>query len=272
MCRLLEVSPAGFYSWLKRPESQHDRDDRRLAMLVRAAHETGRRTYGSPRIHAAMAASGVRISRKRVMRLMQEQGLRARIRRRYVKTTDSTQTTNIAPNLLNREFTALAPNRRWVGDVTYLKTPGAPLYLAAIVDLFSRRVVGWAVSVHNDTDLALKALQRAILLRAPGADLMHHTDRGSPYASAAYRAVLAEYGFDRSMSRAGECYDNAAMESWFHTLKVELGESFESVPDAIRKLFDYIEIFYNGKRLHSTLGYVSPREFERRHALAGSTV
>jgi transposase InsO family protein len=263
MCRVLRVSRAGFYAWLKRPPSAREREDRRLAVLVRAAHAEGRQAYGSPRVHAALVADGVHVSRKRVIRLMQEQGLRGRGRRRFVVTTDSENAENIAPNLLDRDFTATAPNQKWAGDVTFLKTPDGWLYLAVILDLFSRFVVGWAVSPVNDRDLAARALDAAVLRRAPPDGLLHHTDRGSPYASHDYTKALKKLGFRLSMSRSGNCYDNAVVESFNSTLKLELGEEFASQPDATRQLFDFIDVFYNGKRLHSSLGYLSPLAFER---------
>ncbi len=266
MCRVLLVSPAGFYAWRRRPESARAVENRRLAVQIRAAHEKGRQVYGSPRVHAALAADGVRVSRKRVARLMRDQGLRGRGRRQFVRTTDSSNAENIAPNILNREFKATAPNEKWVGDVTYLRTPGGWLYLAVILDIYSRFAVGWALSTVNDRHLARRALDAAVVRRAPPEGLLHHTDQGSPYASGDYAKALRDLGFEASMSRRGNCYDNAVMESFFNTLKVELGERFESAPDAERKLFDYIEVFYNGVRIHTSIGFLSPRAFERAGA------
>jgi transposase InsO family protein len=263
MCRALRVSPSGYYAWLERPESARRREDQRLGVLVRAAHARSRETYGSPRIHAALAAQGIHLSRKRVIRLMQEQELRGRGRRRFVQTTDSTNAENIAPNLLDRDFVATAPNQKWVGDVTYLRTPEGWLYLAVILDLFSRAVVGWALSPVNDRHLARRALDAAVQRRSPPAGLLHHTDQGSPYASEDYTAELRALGFRPSMSRRANCYDNAVVESFFNTLKAELGEAFDSGPAAQRELFDFIEVFYNGERLHTSLGNKSPRDFER---------
>lgn len=263
LCRALEVSPSGYYAWRKRPQSAHDVEDERLKVLVHEAHQRGRRHYGSPRVHRALAKQGVRVSRKRVVRLMQEEGLVGRPRRRFKHTTDSNHTLPVAPNLLAREFEAERPNQRWVGDTTELVTPMGKLYLAAILDLYSRFVVGWALSAVNDRHLTLKALEMAIKRRCPDAGLLHHSDQGSTYASADYRDVLTEHGIVCSMSRRGNCLDNAAMESWNSTLKSELGEHFEGSADAKAKLFDYIEVFYNQVRLHSSLGYVSPAEFER---------
>jgi transposase InsO family protein len=273
MCRHLGISTSGFFAWRKRPESQRAREDRRLAVLVREAHDISRQNYGSPRIHEDLKqAQKIRISRKRVIRLMRAQGLKGKIRRRWVKTTDSRHDLPVAPNLLSRNFEASAPNQRWVGDITYLRSPEGWLYLAAVLDLHSRMIVGWAVSAVIDRHLVITALDAALLRRAPGAGLLHHSDQGSQYASEDYQDVLEANGFTCSMSRRGDCYDNAAMESWFGTLKTELGEAFESHADARRKLFDYIEVFYNQKRRHSSIGFVSPAEFERRFSDSADVV
>jgi transposase InsO family protein len=233
---------------------------------VRESFERSRKTYGSPRILRDLDAEGEHISRKRVMRLMQEQGLVARVRRRYKCTTMSDHDQPVAPNLLARRFEAEAPNQRWVGDTTELRVgESGRLFLAAILDLFSRFVVGWALSAVNDRHLVLKALEMALRRRCPDGGLLHHSDQGSPYASEDYQKVLDAYGITCSMSRRGNCYDNAAMESWFSTYKSERGERFESYAEAKDKSFDYIEVFYNVQRRHSTLGYLTPAEFERRH-------
>ena len=264
LCRVMQVSKAGYYAWKARPECAHACEDRRIGVLVNEAHERSRRTYGSPRIHAELKAQGVRVSRKRVIRTMRQHGLRGKVRRSYVKTTDSTHGLATAPNTLDRDFTAAAPNERWVGDVTFLRTPDGWLYLAVILDLYSRMVVGWATSETNDRHLVLNALDQGLRRRRPGTGLLHHTDRGSTYASDDYQAALDKAGIVCSMSRKGNCWDNAAMESWFGTMKTELGEVFESATDADRLLFDFIEVFYNQQRRHSSLGYESPGAFERR--------
>jgi transposase InsO family protein len=266
LCRALRVSRQGFYAWRRRPPSKHATRDLRLAVLVREAHVNSRRTYGSPRVHAELRAQGEKVSRKRVIRLMQEQELQARQRKRYKHTTDSDHDDPIAPNLLDRQFTALAPNQRWVGDTTELLIGDhrAKLYLAAILDLFSRMVVGWALSAVNDRKLCLRALEMAVKRRCPEAGLLHHSDRGGTYTSEDYQKALAAHGIVCSMSGTGDCYDNAAMESWFSTFKTELGEHFASYAEAKEEAFDYIEVFYNGQRRHSSLGYLSPAEFERR--------
>ena len=264
LCRALSVSRAGFYAWCYRPQSAHDVEDARLKHLVHEAHHReGRTYYGSPRVHRALKKQGVHISRKRIVRLMQEEALVGRPRRRFKCTTDSGHGLPVATNLLDRQFTASAPNQRWVGDTTELLTPTGKLYLAAIIDLYSRFVVGWALSAVNDRHLTLKALDMALRRRCPGEGLLHHSDQGSTYASEDYQDVLKLHGITCSMSRRGNCHDNAAMESWNSTLKSEVGERFDSPPDAKAKLFDYIEVFYNQTRMHSSIGYASPAEFER---------
>ncbi|MHB1843525.1 MAG: IS3 family transposase [Deltaproteobacteria bacterium] len=263
LCRALAVSPSGYYAWRRRPQSAHDLEDERLRVLVHEAHQRGRTYYGSPRVHRALVKQGVHVSRRRIIRLMQEEGLIGRAPRRFKCSTDSRHALPVAANLLDREFEAERPNQRWVGDTTELTTLTGKLYLAAILDLYSRFVVGWALSAVNDRHLTLKALDMALRRRCPGEGLMHHSDRGSPYASDDYQNVLTAHGITCSMSRAGNCLDNAAMESWNSTLKSELGERFEGPADTKAKLFDYIEVFYNQLRLHSSLGYVSPAEFER---------
>ena len=263
ICRALQVSASGYYAWLSRPESVRTQEDRRLKVFIEAAHTRGRGAYGSPRVHAELKANGIKTSRKRVARLMKDEQLFGRPPQRWTRTTSSDPQGAIAENLLNQRFSALAPDTAWVGDVTFLANPEGWTYLAVILDLFSRKVVGWATSKTNDTALALAALNMAAQHRQPKPGLIHHTDRGSPYASADYRRRLAELGAVQSMSRKGNCYDNAVSESFFGTLKTELGERFESHSDAQRRLFDYIEVFYNGTRRHSAIGYQSPRAFER---------
>jgi len=263
-CRVLGVSRPGFYAWRRRPESRRTREDRRLAVKVRESFERGRRYYGSPRIFRDLKAHGEPISRKRVIRLMQQQGLAARVRRRYRCTTMSDHDRPVAANLLARRFEAEHPNRRWVGDTTELRVgDSGRLFLAAVLDLFSRFVVGWAVSAVNDRQLVIKALHMALRRRCPDDGLLHHSDQGSPYASEDYQNLLSANGITCSMSRRGNCYDNAVAESWFSTLKSELGERFDTYASAKVDLFDYIEVFYNRQRRHSALDYVSPAEYER---------
>ena len=270
LCKYLGVSRTGYHAWCARLPSKHAREDARLGVLVRESHERSRKTYGSPRVHADLAAQDVHVSRKRVVRLMQAQGLVARQRRRYKCTTMSDHDQPVAPNLLARQFHAVAPNQRWVGDTTELLVgdSGAKMFLAVILDLFSRFVVGWAVSAVNDRYLCLKALDMAVRRRCPGAGLLHHSDQGAPYASEDYRRELEGRGVTISMSRRGNCLDNAAMESWFSTLKHELGERFQSYAIAKADLFDYIEVFYNQQRRHSSLAYATPADYERVARLA----
>jgi putative transposase len=267
LCRCLGVTRSGFYAWRRRPESTHAATDRRLRVLVRASFDASRQRYGSPRIHADLVDQDVRVSRKRVGRVMREEGLKARARKRYKCTTMSDHDQPVAANVLNQEFTADAPNQRWVGDTSeFLIGDSGKLYLAAILDLYSRFVVGWAVSAVNDRHLVIKALEMALKRRCPEAGLLHHSDQGSPYASDDYQTVLVGAGITCSMSRRGNCFDNAVMESFFSTVKAELGEHFESYGIAKEQLFDYIEPFYNQRRRHSTLGQISPAAFERRAA------
>ncbi len=233
-------------------------------MVIRASHEASRGRYGSPRVHEDLIDGGERVSRKRVMRLMQAEGLQGRMRRRYKHTTMSEHDQPVAANVLAQQFVADAPNRRWVADTTEVVIGGSGTrYLAAVLDLHSRFLVGWALGAVNDRHLVIKALEMALQRRRPAAGLLHHSDQGSPYASAAYQDVLAQHGVTGSMSRRGNCYDNAVMESWFATVKNELGEHFASGDAATRELFEYIEVFYNQRRRHSTLGYLSPAAFER---------
>jgi transposase InsO family protein len=264
MCRKLGVSRSGFYAFQSGQESGRAAEDRRLAVLVSVAHETGRRKYGSPRIHRELREEhGVRVGRNRVIRLMRAQGIQGVSRsRRRVKTTDSRHNYPVAPNVLMRDFNAAAPNERWAGDITYLRTKDGWIYLAVILDLFSRYVVGWALSKNIDRHVVLKALHVANHQRRPQLGLVHHSDQGSQYASDDYQTALVAEGFVCSMSRRGDCYDNAVVESFFGTLKAELGDAFESLEAADLALFDYIEIFYNRARRHSSLGYLSPAKYE----------
>ncbi len=267
LCRNLGVRPSGYYAWRARPESSHAREDRRLKVLVHKSFVESRRNYGSPRVHDDLIEWRERVSRKRIVRLMQEDGLKARVRRRYKHTTLSDHDQPIAANVLAQAFTAAAPNQRWVGDTTeFVIGTSSKIYLAAIVDLFSRYVVGWAVSPSNDRHLTIRALDMALKRRSPGTGLLHHSDQGSPYASDDYRDRLAARGVICSMSRRGNCYDNAVMESFFSTVKSELADQFASFGDAKMELFDYIEVFYNQRRRHSTVGRISPAAFEKRYA------
>ena len=269
LCRWLGVTPSGFHAWCKRPESARAKRDRALTVLVQASFDASKQRYGSPRIHEDLLEQDERVSRKRVIRLMQARGLKARVRKRFKQTTMSDHDLPIAANLLDRRFTADAPNQRWVGDTTeFVIGESTKLYLAAILDLYSRFIVGWAVSPVNDRHLTIKALEMALKRRCPEAGLLHHSDRGCTYASEDYQALLDARGITCSMIRRGDCYDNAVMESFFSTVKSELADRFDSFSEAKMQLFDYIEVFYNQRRRHSTLGQISPAAFERRGAAA----
>lgn len=264
LCDTLGVSLSGYYAWKKRPMSQHQREDQQLAERIHAVYDAYRQVYGSPRIHADLRDQGINISRKRVARLMREQGLSASRRRHRTITTHSEAGARVAPNLLNQEFTASRPNEKWTGDITAIWTYEGWLYLAVVLDLYSRRVIGWAMAATQDEALIEKAFQMALLGRHPEAGVLFHSDRGSQYTSDAYRALLAEAGATVSMSRTGNCYDNAVTESFFGTLKGECIErtSFQTRGQARQTIFEYVECFYNRVRRHSTLGYVSPAAFE----------
>lgn len=268
MCRQLAVSAAGFYASQKRPESTHAVRDRELAQMVTKAHQEGRGAYGSPRVHATLKRAGQHVGRKRVARLMRDRGLHARRKRRFVRTTDSKHSHPVAANVLEREFTTEEPNRAWVTDITYIPTAEGWLFLAVILDLFSRRVVGWAMDSTMERGLVLAALGMALTHRQPPASLIHHSDRGSQYASGDYRRALAVNDITCSMSGKGDCWDNAVAESFFASLKKEFVHdvNFNTRDEAKGRIFEWIEVFYNRTRLHSTLDYVSPAEYERTQA------
>ena len=263
-CDVLGVSSSGFFAWRQRPSSARSKSDAQLGVEIRVEHKRSSGRYGSPRVHRELKARGHAVGKKRIERLMREDGLQGRMKRRFRRTTDSNHTMPIAPNVLARNFVTDAPNVAWVTDVTYIATGEGWLYLAVMIDLFSRRVVGWATSESNDTALALTALWRALSTRRPLPGLVHHSDRGSPYASDDYVAGLRDRGIVQSMSRKGDCWDNAVAESFFATLRAELvdDERYDTRAAAVASIGEYIEDFYNTVRRHSTIGYVSPIEFE----------
>ena len=267
LCLHLEVSVSGYYDWqrrLSRP-GQRALEDQELAQEIGRIHTRSRKTYGAPRVEKELRQKGRCHGRHRVARLMKEQGLCGRQKGRYrVQTTDSNHDQPIAPNRLAEAPKATAPNQLWVADITYIETKEGWLYLAAILDLYSRKIVGWAMSERIDTALVLKALAMALLHRRPPAKLLFHTDRGVQYASGDYRQALGNAGLIASMSRRGNCYDNATMESFWSTLKLELiyRRSFDTRTQARMQIFDYIETFYNRHRAHSALDYHSPVDFE----------
>ena len=263
VCRVLGVSRSGYYSRRARQTPARVREDRRLKQQILAAHTAARGRYGTPRIEQELRRQGVATSRKRVARLRRELDLRAKGRRRFRVTTDSKHAYRPAPNRLERQFQATRPNQVWVGDITYLAQGHRWLYLAVLMDLHTRRIVGWALGDRIDEQLTLTALQRAVETCRPPSGLIHHTDRGAQYASRAYRRALKAVGIEASMSRRGDCWDNAPAESLIKTIKAELGRSFLTRELAQRELFEYIEGFYNTRRLHSGLGYRTPLEAEQ---------
>jgi transposase InsO family protein len=271
LCRCLAVSRSGYYAWQERPVSARAKQDARLKVEIAASHSASRRTYGSPRIERDLREEGHHVSRKRVARLMRELGLEGRRKRRFRATTDSKHRFPVAPNLLMREFDVEAPNTAWITDITYLATLEGWLYLAVILDLFSRRVVGYAMSERINRELVLEALRKALMHRPETRDLIHHSDRGSQYASHDYRNALDQAGITCSMSRRGNCWDNAVAESFFGTLKMELLYELPlQTRSATRNaVADYIEAFYNIRRRHSSLDYQSPVEFELKNGGPG---
>jgi len=266
MCQVLGVSRSGYYAWRRRPESRRAQANERLLVKIRKEYQRSQQTYGSPRIHAELRGQGVLCSRKRVARLMRREQMVARkTHKRAPRTTQRDPQAMPAPNLLNQEFSAPAPDRKWVSDITYIDTAEGWLYLAVVLDLFSRKVVGWAMETHMEASLVQQAWCMAVSQRSASADLLHHSDQGSQYTSAAYQQDLALYYCQVSMSRVANCFDNAAMESFFATLKTECAfAQFATRAQARSAIFEYIEAWYNRQRLHSTLGYLSPLAFERK--------
>ncbi len=264
MCRILAVSPSGYYAWVARPESRRTAENRRLVAEIRVIHAESRRTYGSPRVHATLQAQGQRVSPHRVARLMRAGHIRAKTVKKWRATTDSAHPYPVVPNTLNRQFAVAKPNRVWAGDITYVWTAEGWLYLAVVLDLYSRRVIAWGMGSRLTQELATAALTMAIEHRRPASGVVHHTDRGSQYAAIRYRTVLASHGLTASMSRRGNCWDNAVVESFFHTLKTEHvhQQRYRTREEARQDIFEWIEVFYNRVRRHSTLGYRSPAEFE----------
>ena len=265
MCDVLEVSTGGFYSWLGRPASARSLETRRLTGVITEIHEASRKTYGSPRVHAALSARGESCGKNRVARIMRANNLSSIRKRRFRRTTDSRHSLPVAPNLLDQDFNASRPNEVWLADITYIHTNEGWLYLAAEEDLFSRTVVGYSMGTTLEASLATDALTMALGRRHPPAGLIHHSDRGSQYASSEFQKLLDKHGIQPSMSGKGNCYDNAPMESFFGTLKNELvhHRRFATRAEARTAIFEFIEGFYNCQRLHSALGYCSPSAYER---------
>jgi putative transposase len=265
LCRVLRVSRSGYYRWRRSSEGLRAREDRKLLVDIRTVYQKNRGRYGSPRVYRELKEQGVRCGKHRVERLMRKSGLQARRRRNFKVTTRSAAGHPVAPNHLNRQFSVARLDTVWAGDITYLGTREGWLYLAVVLDLCSRRVVGWACSDRINHELVLSAFHQAVHQRRPCQSLLHHSDRGSQYTCAEYRAELSRRGMQVSMSRRGDCYDNAMVESFFSTLKAELEgyERYETRQQAQTELFEYIEVFYNRQRRHSSLGYLSPAAFEK---------
>jgi putative transposase len=265
MCRVLQVSRSGYYAWRGRPTSATAQRQSKLTERIRQAHRDSREVYGSPRVHRELLAADVRCSKNTVAKLMRKAGIRSKMRKRFVvRTTDSRHAHPIAPNRLNREFAQPQPDQAWAADITYIPTGEGWLYLAAMIDLCSRKIVGWATSDSLAADVSCRALEMAWVHRAPGKAVLHHSDRGVQYACDDYQKLLGEHGLEPSMSRKGNCYDNAFIESFWSSLKYEVvyHRRFATRAEARSAIFDYIEAFYNRARLHSSLGYLSPLTFE----------
>ena len=268
MCRVLDVSKAGFYAWLLRPESLRSQANVALVAKIKAIHIESRRTYGAPRVHRALRNDGVWTSFNRVERLMRVNGILGRQKKRFRVTANSSHPFPVAANILDRNFTVTAPDRFWVSDITYIWTREGWLYLAVTLDLFSRKIVGWSMDSRMPWDLVGRAFNMALETRKPAPGLLHHSDRGSQYACDDYQGLLKNAETVCSMSRKGNCWDNAVAESFFHTLKTELvyHEDYHTRWEAKRSIFEYIEVFYNRRRLHSHLGYQSPEAYEKSAA------
>lgn len=266
ICQVLKVTRSGFYAWLKRKPSKRTVRQEKLLARIRVAHQQNRELYGSPRVHRALLIDGETVSRNTVAKLMRQAKIRAKTRRRFVpRTTDSRHDKPIADNVLGRDFAADACDQKWLADITYVPTEQGWLYLAAVLDCFSRKIVGWSMAEHMEVDLVADALKMALAHRQPdGGQLLHHSDRGVQYASDDYMYLLQSHSIAVSMSNRGNCYDNAMMESFWATLKTELihHQNYATRQRARQSIFEYVEVFYNRKRLHSALGYVSPESFE----------
>lgn len=264
MCRVFEVSRSGYYEWRSRPSSRRDQQDQALRAKIRAHHEESRATYGTRRLQKKLGQDDEAVSRRRIARLMKEEDLECKTRRKFKATTNSKHDKPVAPNLLDRNFVAERPDQAYVGDITYVPTREGWLYLAVFIDLCSRAVVGWSMGSRMPASLVNDALNMAIWKRRPKAGLLVHSDRGSQYASDSFQQLLKQHGFRCSMSRKGNCWDNAPSESFFHTLKTELiyHEDFKTREEAKQAIFEYIEVFYNRVRLHSSNDYMSPMDYE----------
>jgi len=266
LCAALRVSRSGYYAWSRRPPSSRAEENAQLLTTIKSVYKDSRKTYGSPRLHQALMRLGYRCGRHRVARLMRAEGLRGIPRRKFVRTTQRAAGKLGAPDRLERDFTASDPNQKWVSDITYIATGTGWLYLATVLDLFSRRVVGWAMARHMQAELVLEALQMAYVRRGAPRDLIYHSDHGGQYTSHLVQTWLVQHHIQASMGSVGDCYDNAVAESFFATLKRECTDrhSYPTRSDARTAIFEFIEVFYNRQRLHSTLDYQSPADFEKR--------
>jgi putative transposase len=265
MCRALQVSESGYYRWCGTRHSRRSRENELLLLKIRQIHRRSKQRYGSPRITEELRAEGYQYNKKRIARLMRLGKIAGKTKRRFKVTTKSKHGLPVAENLVKRNFTAAGPNQLWASDITYVWTGEGWLYLLAIMDVYSRQIVGWSMSNRLTQDLAIQALRQALLRRRPLPGCIFHSDRGSQYAGDGFRTMLTRYGFRQSMSGTGNCYDNAIMETFFHTLKTELVyfERYETRSEAQTSIFEYIEVFYNRQRRHSSLNYKSPVDFER---------
>jgi putative transposase len=270
MCEMLAVSRTAYYDWCSRPQTPREKANELLTKLIREVFDGQRYGCGTRTIKKALTRLGYRVSRRRIGRLMKAEGLFCKTKKKFKATTNSKHDNPVAPNRLNREFTADKPNQKWVGDITYIWTTEGWLYLATVIDLFSRRVVGWSMNSRMTKELVNKALLSAVWARKPPKGLLWHTDRGSQYASSSHRDLLEEHGIVQSMSRKGNCWDNAVAESFFHTLKTGLinHKQYQTRDEAKKDIFDYIEVFYNRQRLHSTNDYWSPVDYEAMQKVA----
>lgn len=267
MCRLLSASRSGYHRWIKRKLSAREFENRRLLEIIVFHYKKSKRTYGLPRILAAIRRQVLKVNKKRVARLMRENNIKAKTKRRFKVTTVQNSKASASENLLNQNFTASSENKIWTGDITYLWTKEGWLYLAVVMDIYSRKIVGWSIDSSLSAELVIRALMMAIVHRNPLRGIIFHSDRGSQYTSSSFRSILKNYGIVQSMSSTGNCYDNAITESFFHTLKTELTywEKYQTRDEAKGSIFEYIEINYNRRRLHSSLGYLSPVEFEEKN-------
>lgn len=270
MCQIFKVSKGGYYKWKQQPESKREKENKKMIEKIKIIHKENDETYGSPRITERLKQEGIAINEKRVARLMKINDICAKTKRKFKKTTNSQHNYPIAPNLLQQNFTAISPNSIWLSDITYIRTNEGWLYLAAILDVYSRKIVGWAMDKRQTKKLVCDALLQAVSRQNISKGILLHSDRGSQYASYTYQNLCKEYGFIQSMSSTGNCYDNAMMESFFHTLKTEriYWEKYYTREQAKRSIFEYIEVKYNRKRLHSAIQYKTPIEFENLYKVA----